>query len=85
MSAIRWAEAEISAKRRASAIDLEDENIDGEANAQAAMSDAEEERAGATDECTVREEDAKHRTRARHDDDRMRELWAHELKVRFCE
>ena len=53
--------------------DLGTRNVDGRTNAQVAMSDAEEERAGERNECTGREVDAKHRTKAEHDDDRMRE------------
>ena len=64
MSPIRWAEAELSAKRARNGRRLRTMNVDGRTSAQAAMSDAEEERAGAKDECTGREEDAKHRTKA---------------------
>ena len=47
----------------------------GQTNAQRAMSAAEEYRAGAKDECTKREIDEKHNTKAKHDDERMRERW----------
>ena len=71
-------------KRRDMAGNLETMiNVEGRANAQRAMRDAEEKRAGARDEYIEREEDAKHSTKAKHYIDRMREHWAHNLMARF--
>ena len=59
-------------------------NVDGRTNAQRAMSNAEEKRNSAENECIERGEDARQSTKAKNDDERMREIWAHNLKARWA-